>query len=128
MYFTADDGRQVLDGTAGLWCCNAGHGRREITEAVSKQIAHLDFAPTFQMGHPLPFELAQRLAQISHPGLHRVFFTHSGSESAATALKLALAYQRAMRQGRRTRLIALSLPSLEERSVVAGRVRTDRYI
>ena len=58
MYYTDTDGRQVIDGTAGLWCCNAGHGRREITEAVSRQIAQLDFAPTFQMGHPLPFELA----------------------------------------------------------------------
>lgn len=84
MYFTSSDGRQVLDGTAGLWCCNAGHGRREITEAVSKQIAKLDFAPTFQMGHPLPFELAERLAEIAPKGLNKVFFTNSGSESADT--------------------------------------------
>ncbi|MDC6662953.1 aminotransferase class III-fold pyridoxal phosphate-dependent enzyme, partial [Leclercia adecarboxylata] len=75
MYYTASDGRQVLDGTAGLWCCNAGHGRREISEAVSKQIAKMDFAPTFQMGHPLPFELAEKLAAISPEGLNRVFFT-----------------------------------------------------
>ena len=109
MYFTADDGRQILDGTAGLWCCNAGHGRREITEAVSRQIAKLDFAPTFQMGHPLPFELASRLAEIAPAGLNKVFFTNSGSESVDTALKIALAYQRAIGQGTRTRLIGREL-------------------
>jgi beta-alanine--pyruvate transaminase len=109
MYYTADDGRKILDGTAGLWCCNAGHGRREITEAVSQQIAKLDFAPTFQMGHPLPFELATRLAEIAPPGLNKLFFTNSGSESADTALKIALAYQRAIGQGTRTRLIGREL-------------------
>ncbi len=109
MYYTASDGRQVLDGTAGLWCCNAGHGRREISEAVSKQIARMDFAPTFQMGHPLPFELAEKLAAISPERLNRVFFTNSGSESADTALKIALAYQRAIGQGSRTRLIGREL-------------------
>ena len=109
MYYTASDGRQVLDGTAGLWCCNAGHGRREISEAVSKQIARMDFAPTFQMGHPLPFELAEKLAAISPEGLNRVFFTNSGSESADTALKIALAYQRAIGEGSRTRLIGREL-------------------
>ncbi len=109
MYFTSDDGRQVLDGTAGLWCCNAGHGRREISEAVSRQIATLDFAPTFQMGHPLPFELASRLAEIAPAGLNKLFFTNSGSESADTALKIALAYQRAIGQGTRTRLIGREL-------------------
>ena len=109
MYYTDPDGRQVIDGTAGLWCCNAGHGRREITEAVSRQIAQLDFAPTFQMGHPLPFELAERLAQISPAGLNRVLFTNSGSESADTALKIALAYQRAIGQGSRPRLIGREL-------------------
>jgi len=109
MYYTASDGRQVFDGTAGLWCCNAGHGRREISEAVSKQIAKMDFAPTFQMGHPLPFELAEKLAAISPEGLNRVFFTNSGSESADTALKIALAYQRAIGQGSRTRLIGREL-------------------
>ena len=109
MYYTDTAGRQVLDGTAGLWCCNAGHGRREITEAVSRQIARMDFAPTFQMGHPLPFELAERLVRISPEGLNRVFFTNSGSESADTALKVALAYQRAIGQGSRTRLIGRGL-------------------
>ncbi len=109
MYFTDSDGRQVLDGTAGLWCCNAGHGRAEITEAVSRQIAKLDFAPTFQMGHPLPFELAERLAGIAPAGLNRVFFTNSGSESVDTALKIALAYHRARGEASRTRLIGREL-------------------
>ncbi len=68
MYYHSEDGRKILDGTAGLWCCNAGHGRREIAEAVSQQISHLDFAPTFQMGHPLPFELANRLVEIAPRG------------------------------------------------------------
>ncbi|WP_314018228.1 aspartate aminotransferase family protein [Stutzerimonas degradans] len=109
LYYTASDGRQILDGTAGLWCCNAGHGRREISEAVSRQIAKMDFAPTFQMGHPLPFELAEQLSRITPPGLNRVFFTNSGSESVDTALKVALAYQRAIGQGTRTRLIGREL-------------------
>ena len=109
MYYTDTDGRQVIDGTAGLWCCNAGHGRPEITEAVSRQIAKMDFAPTFQMGHPLPFELAERLVEIAPPGMSRVFFTNSGSESVDTALKVALAYQRAIGQGSRTRLIGREL-------------------
>ncbi|RRV13736.1 aspartate aminotransferase family protein [Pseudomonas saudiphocaensis] len=109
MYYTDTGGRQVIDGTAGLWCCNAGHSRPEITEAVSRQIAKMDFAPTFQMGHPLPFELAERLVEIAPPGISRVFFTNSGSESADTALKVALAYQRAIGQGSRTRLIGREL-------------------
>src|ERR1700731_2418884 len=60
MYYTSHDGRRILDGTAGLWCCNAGHGRRPIVEAVQKQVAKMDFAPTFQMGHPLAFEAAAK--------------------------------------------------------------------
>lgn len=105
MHYTSTDGRRILDGTAGLWCCNAGHGRREIVEAVSSQIANLDFAPTFQMGHPLPFVLAERLTHITPPGLKNVFFTNSGSESVDTALKIALAYHRVRGEGTRTRLI-----------------------
>ena len=85
MYYTDSDGRQVIDGTAGLWCCNAGHGRREITEAVSRQIAQLDFAPTFQMGHPLPFELAltavfARWVQAVAHGFRLVFGPDTGTE------------------------------------------------
>jgi beta-alanine--pyruvate transaminase len=103
-YFTPE-GREVLDATAGLWCCNAGHGRREITEAIQRQAAVLDFAPTFQLGHPIAFEAAARLAEMLPEGLDRVFFTNSGSESADTALKIALAYHKARGEGGRTRLI-----------------------
>ena len=105
MHYWTSDGRQVLDAVAGLWCVNAGHGRREITEAVARQIGTMDFAPAFQMGHPLAFELANRLAAIAPPGMDRVFFTNSGSESVDTALKIAIAYHRARGQGHRTRLI-----------------------
>jgi beta-alanine--pyruvate transaminase len=103
-YWTAD-GREVLDGVAGLWCVNAGHGRREITEAVTKQLSTMDYAPAFQMGHPIAFELANRLAKIAPPGLDRIFFTNSGSESVDTALKIAVAYHRARGAGQRTRFI-----------------------
>jgi beta-alanine--pyruvate transaminase len=105
MHYQSDDGRQILDGTGGLWCCNAGHGRQRIIDAVSQQIQTLDFAPTFQMGHPLPFILAERLAEIAPKVLNRVFFTNSGSESVDTALKIAMAYHRARGEGQRTRLI-----------------------
>ncbi|MFH6785111.1 MULTISPECIES: aspartate aminotransferase family protein [Methylobacterium] len=106
MHYTTDDGRTVLDGTAGLWCVNAGHGRRRIAEAVERQLSTLDYAPSFQMGHPIAFEFAERLAAIAPGGaLDRVFFTGSGSESVDTALKIALAYQRAIGQGTRTRVI-----------------------
>src|SRR5471032_976201 len=105
MYYWATDGREVLDGVAGLWCVNAGHGRREITDAVTKQLSTMEFAPAFQMGHPIAFELANRLAKIAPPGLDRVFFTNSGSESVDTALKIAIAYHRARGEGQRTRLI-----------------------
>ena len=105
MYYRSDDGRQVLDGTAGLWCCNAGHAHPRIVEAVQKQVATLDFAPTFQMGHPAVFELAERLAAIAPDPLNHVFFTNSGSESVDTALKIAIAYHRIRGEGQRTRLI-----------------------
>jgi beta-alanine--pyruvate transaminase len=105
MHYWTADGREILDGVAGLWCVNAGHGRREITEAVTKQLQTMEFAPTFQMGHPIAFELANRLAEIAPPGLDRIFFTNSGSESVDTALKIALAYHRARGAGQRTRLI-----------------------
>lgn len=105
MYYTTSDGRQVLDGTAGLWCCNAGHARPKITEAVQKQVAEMDYAPPFQMGHPKAFELASSLRDMAPEGMDHVFFTNSGSESVETALKIALAYQRAIGQGTRTRLV-----------------------
>ncbi|MDB6098080.1 MAG: beta-alanine--pyruvate transaminase [Gammaproteobacteria bacterium] len=105
MFYWTSDGRQVLDGVAGLWCVNAGHGRREITEAVTKQLQTMEFAPTFQMGHPIAFELANRLAKIAPPQLDRIFFTNSGSESVDTALKIAIAYHRARGAGQRTRFI-----------------------
>lgn len=105
MHYTTADGRRVLDGTAGLWCVNAGHGREPIVRAIQEQAATLDFAPTFQLGHPLAFQLAARVAGIMPDGLDRVFFTNSGSESVDTALKIALAYWRARGQGQRTRLI-----------------------
>ena len=106
MYYTTDDGRAVLDGTAGLWCVNAGHGRAEIADAVAQQLRTLDYAPSFQMGHPLAFRFAEALAEIAPGGqLDRIFFTGSGSEAVDTALKIAVAYQRAIGQGTRTRFI-----------------------
>lgn len=105
MHYTTSDGRQVLDGTAGLWCVNAGHCRPKITEAIQRQAAELDYAPAFQMGHPKAFELASKLAAIAPTGLDHVFFTNSGSESVETALKIALAYHRAKGDGARFRLI-----------------------
>lgn len=105
MHYTTSDGRQVLDGTAGLWCCNAGHCRPRITEAIQRQAAELDYAPAFQMGHPVAFELANRIIDIAPKGIEHVFYTNSGSESVETALKLAIAYHRAKGQGGRTRLI-----------------------
>lgn len=105
MYYTDVDGRHVLDGTAGLWCVNAGHARPRIVEAIKAQAETLDFAPTFQMGHPLPFVLAERLAALAPEPLKHVFFTNSGSESVDTALKIALAYHRVRGEGQRTRLI-----------------------
>jgi beta-alanine--pyruvate transaminase len=105
MHYTSHDGRQILDGTAGLWCVNAGHCRPRIVQAIQSQAARMDFAPTFQMGHPLAFEAAARLSALLPDGLDHVFFTNSGSESADTALKMALAYHRMRGEGQRTRLI-----------------------
>ncbi|MEA3176315.1 MAG: beta-alanine--pyruvate transaminase [Gammaproteobacteria bacterium] len=105
MYYWTADGREILDGVAGLWCVNAGHCRREITDAVTKQLSTMEYAPAFQMGHPIAFELANRLAKIAPPTMDRVFFTNSGSESVDTALKIALAYHRARGQGQKVRLI-----------------------
>ncbi len=105
MHYTTADGRKVLDGTAGLWCCNAGHARPRIVEAIARQAAELDYAPAFQMGHPKAFELANRIIDISPRGMEHVFYTNSGSESVDTALKIAIAWHRARGEGQRTRLI-----------------------
>jgi beta-alanine--pyruvate transaminase len=105
MYYYTNDGQEVIDGTAGLWCVNAGHGRREITEAIQKQAAVMDFAPTFNMGHPIAFQAAAKVAELTPAGLDHIFFTNSGSEAADTALKIALAYQRARGQAQRVRLV-----------------------
>lgn len=105
MHYTAASGDQVLDATGGLWCVNAGHNRPGIVEAIRQTAGTLDFAPTFQLAHPMVFEAAARVAAIMPEGLDRIFFTNSGSESVDTALKIALAYQRARGQGSRTRLI-----------------------
>ena len=105
MHYTTADGRQVLDGTAGLWCVNAGHARPKIVEAIARQAAELDYAPAFQMGHPKAFELANRLVDLAPEGLDHVLFNNSGSESVETALKVALAYHRVKGEGGRFRLI-----------------------
>ncbi|MFG5407727.1 aspartate aminotransferase family protein [Piscinibacter sakaiensis] len=105
MFFRTPDGREVLDSIAGLWCVNAGHNRPRIVEAIQRQAAELDFAPPFNMGHPKAFELAERLVQLTPPGLDKVFFANSGSEAVESALKIALAYHRARGEGTRTRLI-----------------------
>ncbi|WP_292033215.1 MULTISPECIES: aspartate aminotransferase family protein [unclassified Brevundimonas] len=105
MHYFTPDGRPILDGTAGLWCVNAGHGRKPIVEAIQRQAEILDYAPTFQLGHPLVFELAARLAMLFPADIDHVFFAGSGSEGVDTALKIALAYQQAKGQPERTRLI-----------------------
>jgi beta-alanine--pyruvate transaminase len=105
MYYYAPDGRAVLDATAGLWCCNAGHGRDEIVAAIKRQAAELDYAPAFQFGHPHAFELASRIAALATGDLDHVFFCNSGSEAVDTALKIALAYHNVRGEGARTRLI-----------------------
>ncbi|MCW5575147.1 MAG: aspartate aminotransferase family protein [Burkholderiales bacterium] len=104
-YYTAADGRKILDGLSGLWCCGLGHARPEITAAVQRQIATLDYSPAFQFGHPLSFELANKIKELTPDGLDYVFFTGSGSESADTSLKMARAYWRAKGQAGKTRFI-----------------------
>ena len=105
MHYTTSDGRKVLDGSAGLWCCNAGHSRPKIVEAIQKQVTELDYAPAFQMGHPKVFELANRVIDIAPEGIEHAFFTNSGSEAVETALKIAIAYHRARGDGQRVRLV-----------------------
>jgi len=104
-YYRDADGREIFDGLSGLWCCGLGHGRTEIAEAVGRQAAQLDYSPAFQFGHPLSFELANRIVGFMPEGLNRVFFTGSGSEAADTALKMARAYWRTKGQASKTRLI-----------------------
>jgi beta-alanine--pyruvate transaminase len=105
MHYWTPEGRQILDGVAGLWCVNAGHARPKIVQAIQAQAAEMDFAPPFQMGHPKAFELADAVSQLTPAGLNRVFFTNSGSEAVDTALKIALAYHRTRGEASRTRLI-----------------------
>jgi beta-alanine--pyruvate transaminase len=105
MHYWDADGRQILDGVAGLWCVNAGHNRPRVVEAIRAQAGEMDYAPPFQMGHPKAFELAERVAALAPEGLGKVFFTNSGSESVETALKMAIAYHRVRGEGARTRLI-----------------------
>ncbi len=105
MHFWTPEGRQVLDAVAGLWCVNAGHGRKKIVEAIRAQAGEMDFAPSFQMGHPKAFELSEKLAQLTPGDLNRVFYVNSGSEAVETALKMAIAYHRVRGEGSRTRLI-----------------------
>ena len=105
MYYWDDQGRQILDGVAGLWCVNAGHNRPKVVKAIQDQAAEMDYAPPFQMAHPKAFELAEKVAALAPAGMNKVFFTNSGSESVETALKMAIAYHRARGEGQRTRLI-----------------------
>ncbi len=105
MYYQTPEGQNVLDGTAGLWCVNAGHGRQSIVDAIKAEAETLDYAPTFQLGHPRAFELAAALEQFFPDPLNRVFFSNSGSEAVDTALKIALAYQRSKGEAGRFRLI-----------------------
>lgn len=104
-YYTDADGKQIFDGLSGLWCCGLGHGRAEITQAATRQMATLDYSPGFQYGHPLSFALANKLKELTPVGLDHVFFTGSGSESADTSLKMARAYWRIKGQGSKTLLI-----------------------
>ncbi len=105
MHYFTTDGRNILDGAAGMWCSNAGHNRDPIVEAIQKQAATLDYAPPFQFGHPKAFELASRIAALAPAGLEHVFFCNSGSEAVDTALKVALAYHNGRGEAGRTRLI-----------------------
>jgi beta-alanine--pyruvate transaminase len=105
MNYYTPDGRALLDGTAGLWCTNAGHNRDPIVAAIREQTAELDYAPAFQFAHPKAFELASRVAALAPGDLDYVFFTNSGSEAVDTALKIALAYHNVLGEGARTRLI-----------------------
>ena len=108
-YYTDADGRKIFDGLSGLWCCGAGHSRPEITEAVSKQLKQLDYAPAFQFGHPKAFQLAEKIVEFMPKGINRVFYTGSGSEAAETSLKMARAYWRKKGLASKTKLIGRGL-------------------
>ncbi|MFO1160163.1 MAG: aspartate aminotransferase family protein [Reyranellaceae bacterium] len=105
VHYWTPEGRKIIDGTAGLWCVNAGHGREEIKAAIAAQLEEMDYAPSFQMGHPKAFELAARHAALLPGDLNHAFYCNSGSEAVDSALKIALAYQRARGQGTRTRFV-----------------------
>ncbi|HEM7852759.1 TPA: aspartate aminotransferase family protein [Burkholderia multivorans] len=105
MHYYRPDGSAVLDGIAGLWCVNAGHGREEITAAIREAAGTLDYASNFQMTHPAAGEYAQALTDVTPEGMNHVFFSNSGSEAVDTALKIALAYHRSVGQPQRVRLI-----------------------
>ena len=105
VHYWTPEGRKIIDGTAGLWCVNAGHGREEIKAAIAKQLDEMDYAPSFQMGHPKAFELAARHAAMLPGDLNHAFYCNSGSEAVDSALKIALAFHRANGQGTRTRFI-----------------------
>ncbi len=105
MYYSTERGERILDGSAGLFCVAAGHGRPQIAEAVNKALLEVDFVPPFQFGHPASFELARRIASMTPGDLNHVFFANSGSESVDSALKIALAYHRARGEGQRMRLV-----------------------
>ena len=104
VHYTTMEGHRLIDGTGGLWCCNAGHNRKPIVEAIQKQAATLDFAHSFNQGHAIAFEAANRLTEMT-PGFDHVFFTNSGSEAVDTALKIALAYHQARGEGQRRELV-----------------------
>ena len=105
VHYWTPEGRKIIDGTAGLWCVNAGHGREEIKAAIARQLDEMDYAPSFQMGHPKAFELAARHAALLPGDLNHAFYCNSGSEAVDSALKIALAYHRARGEGTRTRFV-----------------------
>ena len=106
MYYTSDDDKKILDGIAGMWCCNAGHCHPHIVKAVQDQIATMDYATAFNMSHPKAFELAEKISQLTPKGLDRIFFSNSGSEAVDTALKVAVAYHVSRGEGQRSRFIS----------------------
>ena len=106
MHYTNHNGGRVIDGSSGLFCCAAGHGRQEIADAVAKQLMEIDYSPHFQIGSPPSFELASRVAALTPDEINHVFFTNSGSESIDTALKIAMAYHSARGEGHRSRFIS----------------------